>query len=108
MHSTSQESLSCFVSYFQQYYLQLISQLENLYNVCTAYAHILPLEQELFLRYWIYLIRAKHRNDSRLSNTDYVYDGFVVYCDADREWVHEKLVPVLEEEHGHKLCIHLG
>jgi hypothetical protein len=89
-HSTSQESLSCFLSYFQQYYLQLISQLENLYNVCTTYAHILPLERKLV----------------RLSNTDYAYDGFVVYCDADRKWVHEKLVSVLEEEYGHKLCIH--
>jgi toll-like receptor 13 len=58
------------------------------------------------IRYWIYLIRAKHRNYTRLSNTDYVYDGFVVYCDADRKWVHEKLVPVLEEEYGHTLCIH--
>jgi toll-like receptor 13 len=37
---------------------------------------------------------------------DYVYDGFVVYCDEDKKWVHEKLVPVLEEEYGHKLCIH--
>ena len=50
MHSTSQESLSCFLSYFQQYYLQLISQLENLYNVCTTYAHTFPLEQELVFR----------------------------------------------------------
>jgi toll-like receptor 13 len=25
---------------------------------------------------------------------------------ADRKWVHEKLVPVLEEEYGHTLCIH--
>lgn len=58
------------------------------------------------IRYWIYLIRAKHGTYTRLSNTDYVYDGFVVYCDEDRKWVHEKLVPVLEEEYGHKLCIH--
>ena len=37
---------------------------------------------------------------------DYVYDGFVVYCDEDKKWVHEKLVPVLEEEYGHQLCNH--
>jgi hypothetical protein len=35
--------INCFLSYFQQYYLQLISQLENLYNVCTTYVHVLPL-----------------------------------------------------------------
>jgi hypothetical protein len=43
-------------------------------------------------------LRAKHRNYISLSNTDYVYDGFVVYCDEDRDWVHEKLVPVLDHD----------
>jgi hypothetical protein len=74
--------------------------------VVMAITTITVYKMRWHIRYWIYLIRAKHRNYSRLSNTDYVYDGFVVYCDEDREWVHEKLVPVLEEEHGHKLCIH--
>jgi hypothetical protein len=41
--------ISCFILVVM-YYLQLISQLENLYNVCTTYAHILPLEQELVFR----------------------------------------------------------
>jgi hypothetical protein len=36
---------------------------------------------------------------------DYVYDGFVVYCDEDSKWVHEKLIPVLEEENEYKLCV---
>ena len=74
--------------------------------VVMAIITITVYKMRWHIRYWIYLIRAKHRKYTRLSNTDYVYDGFVVYCDADREWVHEKLVPVLEEEHGHKLCIH--
>jgi hypothetical protein len=42
--------------------------------------------------------RAKHRNYIRISNMDYVYDGFVVYCDEDSKWVHEKLIPVLESD----------
>ena len=58
------------------------------------------------IRYWIYLIRAKHANYTRFINMDYVYDGFVVYCDEDSEWVHEKLIPVLEEENEYRLCIH--
>jgi phenolic acid decarboxylase len=44
---TEQQNLTVI---FQQYYLQLISQLENLYNVCTTYVHVLPLEQELVFR----------------------------------------------------------
>ena len=74
--------------------------------VVMAIITITVYKMRWHIRYWIYLIRAKHRNDSRLSNTDYVYDGFVVYCYEDREWVHEKIVPVLEEEYVHKLCIH--
>jgi hypothetical protein len=74
--------------------------------VVMAITTITVYKMRWHIRYWIYLIRAKHRNYTRLSNTDYVYDGFVVYCDEDREWVHEKLVPILEEEYGHKLCIH--
>ena len=74
--------------------------------VVMAIITITVYKMRWHIRYWIYLIRAKHRNYTRLSNTDYVYDGFVVYCDSDRKWVHEKLVPVLEGEYGHKLCIH--
>ncbi|CAC5417175.1 unnamed protein product [Mytilus coruscus] len=58
------------------------------------------------IRYWIYLLSAKRRGHSRMDSKEYIYDGFVVYCDTDREWVHQKLVPFLEVEHGYKLCIH--
>ena len=74
--------------------------------VAMAITTITVYKMRWHIRYWIYLIRAKHRNYTRLSNTDYVYDGFVVYCDEDSKWVHEKLVPVLEEENEYKLCIH--
>jgi Leucine-rich repeat (LRR) protein len=74
--------------------------------VVMAITTITVYKMRWHIRYWIYLIRAKHRNYSQLSNMDYVYDGFVVYCDEDKKWVHEKLVPVLEVEYGHKLCIH--
>ncbi|CAG2236551.1 unnamed protein product [Mytilus edulis] len=58
------------------------------------------------IRYWIYLVRARRRDYCRIDVDEYAYDGFVVYCDTDREWVHQKLVPFLEVEHGYKLCIH--
>ncbi|VDI11432.1 Hypothetical predicted protein [Mytilus galloprovincialis] len=41
--------------------------------------------------------------DKRLN---YEYHAFVVYCDADREWVHNVLLKRMESEEGIKLCIH--
>jgi hypothetical protein len=74
--------------------------------VVMAITTISVYKMRWHIRYWIYLIRAKHANYIRFINMDYVYDGFVVYCDEDSEWVHEKLIPVLEEENEYRLCIH--
>jgi toll-like receptor 13 len=40
--------------------------------------------------------------------TPYRYDAFVLYSsvDDDRQWVHLKLVPDLEDVYGFRLCIH--
>jgi hypothetical protein len=43
----------------------LISQLENFYNVCTTYAHVLPLEQELVFRV---PIPCPHHNKLRIHH----------------------------------------
>ncbi|CAG2225349.1 unnamed protein product [Mytilus edulis] len=37
---------------------------------------------------------------------DFEYHAFVVYCDADRHWVHHKFLKKLEQDEGMKLCIH--
>ncbi|CAG2250437.1 unnamed protein product [Mytilus edulis] len=37
---------------------------------------------------------------------DFEYHAFVVYCDADRQWVHQKFLKKLEQDEGMKLCIH--
>ncbi|XP_071138727.1 toll-like receptor 6 [Mytilus edulis] len=37
---------------------------------------------------------------------DFEYHAFVVYCDADRHWVHQKCLRKLEQDEGMKLCIH--
>ncbi|CAC5355584.1 unnamed protein product [Mytilus coruscus] len=37
---------------------------------------------------------------------DFEYHAFVVYCDADRHWVHQKFLKKLEQDEGMKLCIH--
>ncbi|XP_063427463.1 toll-like receptor 13 [Mytilus trossulus] len=58
----------------------------------------------------VYLLRVvyNHRQglvayDERLN---YEYHAFVVYCDADRKWVHNVFVQRMESEEGIKLCIH--
>ncbi|XP_076071964.1 toll-like receptor 1 [Mytilus galloprovincialis] len=61
------------------------------------------------IRNYFYLFRI-HRLKrqgyiSLNSSEDYEYHAFVVYCDADREWVHKILLRKLEDE-GLNLCIH--
>jgi hypothetical protein len=41
-----------------------------------------------------------------VEDLSYIYHAFVVYCDADRLWVHNKFVKKLEKEEGVRLCIH--
>ncbi|CAG2186025.1 unnamed protein product [Mytilus edulis] len=61
------------------------------------------------IRNYCYLFRLntlKRKGYIRLnSSEDYEYHAFVVYCDADRKWVHNIFLPKLENE-GFKLCIH--
>ncbi|CAC5360990.1 unnamed protein product [Mytilus coruscus] len=61
------------------------------------------------IRNYCYLFRLhtlKRKDYIRLNSCeDYEYHAFVVYCDADREWVHNIFLPKLEDE-GFKLCIH--
>ncbi|CAC5413280.1 unnamed protein product [Mytilus coruscus] len=37
---------------------------------------------------------------------DYEYHAFVVYCDENRIWVHDKFVKKLENDEGFKFCIY--
>ncbi|XP_076071295.1 toll-like receptor 2 type-2 [Mytilus galloprovincialis] len=61
------------------------------------------------IRNYFYLFRIhrlKRRGYIRLnSSEDYEYHAFVVYCDADREWVHNIFLRKLEDD-GLKLCVH--
>ncbi|XP_060579148.1 toll-like receptor 4 [Ruditapes philippinarum] len=57
------------------------------------------------IKYYIYLMR-KRRNYQLIEGNDFVYDAFVGYESVDSAWVSRRLLPVLEEEIGLKLCIH--
>ncbi|XP_060561167.1 toll-like receptor 13 [Ruditapes philippinarum] len=57
------------------------------------------------IKHYIYLMR-KRRNYQVIEGNDFVYDAFVGYESEDSVWVRRRLLPVLEEEIGLKLCIH--
>jgi hypothetical protein len=49
--------------------------------------------------HWVYSYRK--RGYAPITDSDnFEYHAFVVYCDADRLWVHNKFVNKLEKEQG--------
>ncbi|XP_053396091.1 toll-like receptor 13 [Mercenaria mercenaria] len=57
------------------------------------------------IKHYIFLLR-KRRNYQNINGHNFVYDAFVGYEAEDSAWVRRRLLPVLEEEEGLKLCIH--
>lgn len=55
-----------------------------------------------FLRSWILLKRGYMQIP---SGSDFIYHVFIVYCDADRHWVHNTLLKKLEID-GINVCVH--
>jgi hypothetical protein len=49
----------------------------------------------------------RKRHYELIDGDNYVYDAFVCYESEDSAWVHHQLLPVLEDEGGLKLCIHI-
>ncbi|XP_046355806.2 toll-like receptor 4 [Haliotis rufescens] len=56
------------------------------------------------IRYYIHMFRYKRRK--QVDEERYIYDAFVVYCEADSRWVRNNIIPRIEEEANFKLCIH--
>ncbi|XP_045204985.2 toll-like receptor 2 [Mercenaria mercenaria] len=57
------------------------------------------------IKHYIYLVR-KRRNYQVIQGHNLVYDAFVGYEATDSAWVRRRLLPILEDEEGLKLCIH--
>lgn len=61
------------------------------------------------IRNVIYLLRCYKKIKSgyiRIENSEnFEFDAFVIYCDADRQWVHHHLVKRLEDEEL-RICFH--
>ncbi|CAC5359689.1 unnamed protein product [Mytilus coruscus] len=62
------------------------------------------------IKNFVYLFRVfynKRRGYLTLDNDeDFEYNAFVVYCEADRDWVHTKFIKRVENVEGLRLCIH--
>ncbi|KAK3082627.1 hypothetical protein FSP39_000741 [Pinctada imbricata] len=58
------------------------------------------------VRYWIYLLRYKKKGYNRIIDEDFKFDGFIIYSDADSDFVHNTLIAKLEDENGYKMCVH--
>ena len=57
------------------------------------------------IRYFLYALRHSQKVMNELKG-QYEYDGFVVYNELDREFVHDGLLPKLEDELKLTLCVH--
>ena len=58
------------------------------------------------IRYWVYLLRYRRSDYRHLGNVDFRYDAFVIYSDEDSNFVHNTLMPKLEDDEQYRLCIH--
>ncbi|XP_076117865.1 toll-like receptor 10 [Mytilus galloprovincialis] len=70
---------------------------------------LLAYKCHTYIRNYCYIMRL-HRLRKlgylRLNNSDdFEFHAFVVYCDADREWVHSEFIKRMEHEQI-KLCVH--
>ncbi|XP_045195126.2 toll-like receptor 13 [Mercenaria mercenaria] len=74
-------------------------------TIVIAIIGILLYRNRWNIKHYIYLLR-KRRRYKTIPGNDYEFDAFVAYKAEDSEWVHGRLLPVLEDEIGLKLCIH--
>lgn len=52
------------------------------------------------------LTNRQSRRKSKISGDNYVYDVFVSYCDKDRDWVLDHLIPNMEKRSEVTICLH--
>lgn len=58
------------------------------------------------IKYHIYLMRSRRVYDKLPDGEEFIYDAFVAYHCKDRHWVITHLLPHLESQKKHRLCLH--
>ncbi|XP_071140565.1 toll-like receptor 3 [Mytilus edulis] len=75
-----------------------------------AFIFAIVMKCQTNIRNYVYLWRINYKRRRGYlplqEADDFEYHAFVVYCDADRHWVHQKFLKKLEQDEGMKLCIH--
>ncbi|XP_056012719.1 slit homolog 3 protein-like [Ostrea edulis] len=67
---------------------------------------IIIYRQLATVRNFIYLMRLRRKGYVRLVNSaEYIFDCYIISCEADESWVLRTLVPKLEEEHCISACV---
>ncbi|CAC5359688.1 TLR13 [Mytilus coruscus] len=71
---------------------------------------VLIVRCQSHIKNYVYLFRVsynKRRGYLTMENDeDFEYNAFVVYCEADSDWVHTQFIKRVENVEGLKLCIH--
>ncbi|XP_063613695.1 toll-like receptor 13 isoform X1 [Penaeus indicus] len=77
----------------------------SILSVLLVVASVMVYRKRWYVRYFVYTVRmrAKVTHDEA---DKYLYDTFVCYSQADRQWVFEHLVAKLEDGGRYRVCIH--
>ena len=87
------------------YGLYLTISIVPVSSVLLLLSAIYTYRRRWTIRYFLYAIRHSRRIANEMKG-QYAYDGFIVYNEHDRHWVHDTLLPKLETEMKMKLCLH--
>lgn len=74
-------------------------------TLVTAVAATVIYKYRWHMKYWIYLARSR-KGYQKIDGDEFVYDAFVAYNGANRNWVITEMMPFLEEQEDMKLCFH--
>ncbi|CAG2224035.1 TLR13 [Mytilus edulis] len=87
----------------------VIATILSSFAVLVIIVILLAYKGHTYIRNYCYIMRLhrlRKQGYLRLNNSDdFEFHAFVVYCDADREWVHSEFIKRMEHEQI-KLCVH--
>ncbi|CAC5396949.1 TLR13 [Mytilus coruscus] len=78
----------------------------SIIGICVVMLASLVYKGRWHIRHAIYLFHIRRKGYENMDDvSNFLYSGFVVYCEEDREWVKNKFVKMVEIN-DRKLCIH--
>ncbi|XP_062594650.1 toll-like receptor 2 [Saccostrea cucullata] len=75
--------------------------------ICVLLVTLIIYKARWHIRYLLYMYRLRRNGYESIAGEEgFDYDAFVIYAEEDQAFVHEILVPTLEDREGYHLCIH--